>query len=93
MMLPKKAKHTYLVGGKRWVENNLTLVLFKHHWLNKCLHKVTYVNLSNNTKKKRHINGGNKEKDTCMYKKKYKQELQYINIHGGHEEVCNQWLD
>ena len=36
----------YLVGGKRWVANNLALVLFKHHWLNRCLHKVKYVNVS-----------------------------------------------
>ena len=43
MMLPKKEKHTYLAGGKRWVENNLALVLFKHHCHNKFLHKVTYV--------------------------------------------------
>ena len=49
--------------------------------------------MSDNTKKKRHINGGKKEKDTCMYKKQYKQELQYINIPGGREKVCNQWVE
>ena len=38
------------------------------------------------------MNAGNKEKDTCMYKKKYKQDKQYINIPGHHEEVCNQWV-
>ena len=43
MLLPKKAKHTYLAGGKRWVDNNLALVLFKNHYLNRFLHKVTYV--------------------------------------------------
>ena len=83
----------YMLAHQRWVDTNLTLVLFKHHWLNRCLHKVTYVNLSDNTKKMRHINGSNKEKDTCMDKNKYKQELQYINIPGGREEVCNQWID
>ena len=89
----ERKTYMYLAGGKRWVANNLALVLFKHHWLNRCLHKVTYVNFSYNTKKMRHINGGNKEKDTCMYKKQYKQEFQYINIPGGLEEVCNQWID
>ena len=33
----------YLVGGKRWVDINLALVLFKNHYLNRFLHKVTYV--------------------------------------------------
>ena len=51
------------------------------------------MSMSDNTKKTIHIKGGNKEKDTCMYKKKYKQELQYINIPGGRVEVCNQWID
>ena len=37
--------YMFLAGGKRWVNNNLVLVLFKHHWLNKFLHKVTYVNV------------------------------------------------
>ena len=49
--------------------------------------------MSDKTTKMRHINGGNKEKYTCMYKKKYKQELQYINIARKHEEVCNQWVE
>ena len=35
--------YMYLVGGKRWVANKLALVLFKHHYLNIFLHKVTYV--------------------------------------------------
>ena len=35
--------YMYLAGGKRWVDNNLALVLFKHHCLNRFLHKVTYV--------------------------------------------------
>ena len=83
----------YLLARQRWVDNNLTLVLFKHHCLNRFLHKVTYMSMSDNTKKKRHINGGNKEKDTCMYKKQYKKELQCINIPRGREEVCNQWID
>ena len=47
------------------------------------------MSMSDNTKKTRHINGGNKETDTCMYKKQYKQELQYINIPRGCEEVYN----
>ena len=51
------------------------------------------MSMSNNKKKTRHINGGNKEKDTSMYRKQYKKELQYINIPGGREEVFNQWID
>ena len=51
------------------------------------------MSMSDNKNKKRHINGGNKEKDTCMYTKTYKQELQYINIPGECEEVCNQWVE
>ena len=35
--------YMYLEWGKRWVDNNLALVLFKHHCLNRFLHKVTYV--------------------------------------------------
>ena len=82
-----------MLDCQRWVKNKLTLVLFKHHYLNRFLHKVTDMSMSDNTKKKRHINGGNKEKDTCMYKKQYKKELQCINIPGEHEEMCNQWID
>ena len=81
----KSEIYMYLAGGKRWVDNNLALVLFKHQCLNRFLHKVTHMSISDNTKKKRHSNGGNKEKDTCMYKKKYKQEFQCINIPGGCE--------
>ena len=51
------------------------------------------MSMSDNTNKKRHINEGNKEKYTCMYKKKYKKDLQRINIPGGREEVCNQWVE
>ena len=47
------------------------------------------MSLSDNTKKMKHINGGNKEKDTCMYTKQNNQELQYINIPRGSEEVSN----
>ena len=44
MMFKKKSEtYMYLEGGKRWVNNNLVLVLFKHYWLNRFLHKVTYV--------------------------------------------------
>ena len=50
------------------------------------------MSISDNTKKKRHINGGKKEKDTFMYKKQYKQDKQYINIPRECEEVCNQWV-
>ena len=39
----KRNMYMYLFGGKRWVDNNLALVLFKHHCHNKFLHKVTYV--------------------------------------------------
>ena len=28
-----------------------------------------------------------------MNKKQHNKELQYINIPGGHEEVCNQWVE
>ena len=35
--------YMYLAGGKRWVDNNLALVLFKHRCLNTFLHKLTYV--------------------------------------------------
>ena len=35
--------YMYLAGGKRWVDNNLALVIFKHHYHNRFLHKVTYV--------------------------------------------------
>ena len=83
----------YRARGKRWVDSNLALVLFKHHYLNIFLHKVTYIPMWDNKKKNRHINGGNKEKDTCMYKKQYKQELQCINIPGGRGVVCKQWID
>ena len=40
-----KESETYmsLAGRKRWVDNNLSLVLFKHHCLNIFLHKVPYV--------------------------------------------------
>ena len=54
--------YMYLVGGKRWVDNNLVLVLFKHHCLNRFLHKVTYMSMSDNTKKNRHINGAIRKK-------------------------------
>ena len=37
--------YMYLARGKRWVGNNLTLVLFKHQWINGFLHNVTYVNV------------------------------------------------
>ena len=40
----ERETYMYLAGGKRWVGNNLALVLFKHQWLNGCLHNVTYVN-------------------------------------------------
>ena len=69
-----------MLALQRWVDNNLALVLFKNHYLSIFLHKVTYMSMPDNTKRKRHINGGNKEKYTCMYKKQYKQELQCINI-------------
>ena len=36
--------YMYLKGGKRWVANKLDLMLIKHHWFNRFLHKVTYVN-------------------------------------------------
>ena len=39
----KPNMYMYLFGGKRWVDNNLALVLFKHHCHNRFLHKVTYV--------------------------------------------------
>ena len=59
--------YMYLVGGKRWVTNNLALVLFKHHWLNRCLHKVTYVKAIH--------------KPTKMYKEKEpNQGKPYINV-------------
>ena len=35
--------YMYLVGGKRWVDNSFALVLFKHHCINRFLHKVTYL--------------------------------------------------
>ena len=41
-----KESETYMhLGGERWVTNNLELMLFKHQFLNKFLHKVTYVNV------------------------------------------------
>ena len=43
--------YMYLAGGKRWVDNNLALVLFKHHCLNRFLHKVTYVKVIHKTTK------------------------------------------
>ena len=59
--------YMYLAGGKRWVENNFSLVFFKHHYLNRFLHKVTYV-------KEIH-------KPTKMYKEKApNQGKPYINI-------------
>ena len=39
----KRNMYMYLFGGKRWVDNNLALVLFKHHCHNMFLHKVTYM--------------------------------------------------
>ena len=33
----------YLAGGRRWIDNNLALVLFKHHYHNRFPHKVKYV--------------------------------------------------
>ena len=33
----------YLARGKRWVDNKLAFVIFKHHRLNRFLHKVTNV--------------------------------------------------
>ena len=51
--------YMYLVGGKRWVSNNLALVLLKHQWLNGSQYNVTYVN-ADNTKKTRHIHDGRK---------------------------------
>ena len=81
-MYKESETYMYLAGVKRWVENNLSLVLVKNHYLNIFLHKVIDISMLDNAKKKRHINEGNTEKDTCMYKKKYKQELQCINIPG-----------
>ena len=63
----ERETYMYLAGGKRWVENNLALVLFKHHCLNRFLHKVTYV-------KEIH-------KPTKMYKEKApNQRKLYINV-------------
>ena len=39
----ERKTYMYLVGGKRWVDNNLALVIFERHWINRLLHKVTYV--------------------------------------------------
>ena len=39
----ERKTYMYLAGGKRWVDNNLALVLFKNHCLNIFMHKVTYV--------------------------------------------------
>ena len=62
-----KERETYMYpsGGKKWVDNNLALVLFKHHYLNRFLYKVTYmsklyINLQKNTKRKHQI----RESDT-----------------------------
>ena len=46
--------YMYLVGGKRWVDNNLALVLFKNHCLNIFLHKVTYVKAIHKRTKRKH---------------------------------------
>ena len=46
--------YMYLTGGKRWVGNNLALVLFKYQWLNGSLH----MSMSYNTKEMRHIHDG-----------------------------------
>ena len=43
MMFSKKPNIYAPGGGKRWVGNNLALVLFKNHYLNRFLHKLTYV--------------------------------------------------
>ena len=39
----KQNMYMYLFWAKMWVDNNLALVLFKHHCHNRFLHKVTYV--------------------------------------------------
>ena len=79
----------YLVGGKRWVENNVALVLFKHHYLNRFLHKVTYVKAVHKpakTYKEKAPNQGNPYINV--------QRKRYINLPDAlSEEVCNQWID
>ena len=48
------------------------------------------MSMSDNTNKTRHINEGNKEKYTCMYKKQYKQDKQYTR---GSWRGVQQWVE
>ena len=86
MMFPKKVKHTCTWrGGKRWVDNNLDLVFFKHHCLNIFLHKVTYVKAIHKptkTYKEKAPNQGNPYINV--------QRKRYINLPGALSEVGRQ---
>ena len=67
-----KERETYMyLGGERWVTNNLDLVLFKHHWLTRGLHKVRYVNFSKYKENKTYTTWTNndffKESETYTY--------------------------
>ena len=83
MMFSKKVKHTCTLGGERWVSDDPDWVIYNNHSPTIKLHKIIYMSMSA-------YQWGKQGKDTCMYKKKYKQDKEYINILGEHEEVCNQ---
>ena len=70
--------YMYLEGGKRWVDNNLALVLFKHHYLNIFLHKVTYVKAIHKPTKTYKHTAPNHGKPYINVQRK-----QYINLHVG----------
>ena len=81
----ERKTYMYLARGKRWVENNLTLVLFKHHCLNRFLHKVTYVKAIHKptkTYKEKAPNQGNPYINI--------QRKRYINLPVGSSEVARQ---
>ena len=70
-----KERETYMyLVGERWLTQNLDLVLFKHHCLNRFLHKVTYVKAIH--------------KCTKTYKEKApNQRKRYINVPASSSEV------
>ena len=84
MMFPKKVKHTCTWrGGKRWVDNNLDLVFFKHHCLNRFLHQVTYVKEIHKTTKTYKEKVANQAKPYINIQRK-----RYINLLASSSEVA-----
>ena len=94
MIFLKKEKHTCTLGGERWVTNNLYLVLFKHHWLTRCLHKVTYVNVNKYKENETYTtwtdNEFFKESETYLHAQ---IKLYYINLWKVRKWVTRGWTN